>query len=381
MASDGSEHAANIGYRGERGTAVFSRLPLSSVKEFRFQVRPYHWVEFKNLSLEPGQKTEVQISSTPAGSPGGDEQGRGPSEEVEATAGVTGKQPVPETPEAMPKQQAEAGTHPFRAQMPQGTVELVGVTKYPPTNQSQWWKPDGSAAQLGPFLGQPTQWSTPAEKTRSFLLRFQNVPGNSRDTRCAVEPCTGSWWGSTGVLDAHGQTLSGYKIFSAEVGHPARTATLRVGEGRLAWETVATQNVDGAGTSTFSRDGQPWNVTFVKAESAGEANDSTSVSLKTTEPNDKGSRRLVAVANDGSEHVAEIGYENETGTAVFPRLPLSSVKEFRYQVRLYRGVEFKNVSLEPGQKTEVQVVSPFVTAPSGTGERTEGKAPAKESPW
>jgi hypothetical protein len=44
-------------------TVVFADLPLSSIKEFRFQVRPYCWVEFKNVSLQSGQKTDVKVVS------------------------------------------------------------------------------------------------------------------------------------------------------------------------------------------------------------------------------------------------------------------------------------------------------------------------------
>ena len=59
--NDGKEHASLIDYLGNRGTAVFSGLPLSSIKEFQFQVRPHDWVEFRNVSLRPGQKTLVTV--------------------------------------------------------------------------------------------------------------------------------------------------------------------------------------------------------------------------------------------------------------------------------------------------------------------------------
>jgi hypothetical protein len=38
--------------------------PLSGVKQFVFQTRPYEWVEFKNISLRPGQKTKVETQIT-----------------------------------------------------------------------------------------------------------------------------------------------------------------------------------------------------------------------------------------------------------------------------------------------------------------------------
>ena len=62
----------------------------------------------------------------------------------------------------------EANAH-FIGRLQQGTVELIAITKYPPTNQSQWWKPDGSAAHVGPFRSRPTQSSlSPNEKPLAF---------------------------------------------------------------------------------------------------------------------------------------------------------------------------------------------------------------------
>ncbi len=44
-------------------TGQFPNLPLTEIKEFQFQTRPYHWVTFKNIALEPDKKTTVQIES------------------------------------------------------------------------------------------------------------------------------------------------------------------------------------------------------------------------------------------------------------------------------------------------------------------------------
>ncbi|HBO43013.1 MAG TPA: hypothetical protein DD670_03575 [Planctomycetaceae bacterium] len=60
----GKEHASLIGYYGDRGTAVFRGVPLSSIKEFQLQVRPCDWVEFRNVSLQPGYGTAVTVVSS-----------------------------------------------------------------------------------------------------------------------------------------------------------------------------------------------------------------------------------------------------------------------------------------------------------------------------
>ncbi|UCC99210.1 MAG: hypothetical protein JSW66_04850, partial [Phycisphaerales bacterium] len=62
-----SGQVRNSGYSGSGGiklsslTYIFNELPLETIREFQFQVRPYTWVEFKNVSLRPGLKTGVQV--------------------------------------------------------------------------------------------------------------------------------------------------------------------------------------------------------------------------------------------------------------------------------------------------------------------------------
>ena len=244
----------------------------------------------------------------------------------QAEAPVTGKQPAP----AASEPRLNPG---FIGRLPHGAVELIGITKYPATDQSQWWRPDGTAAQL-PFLPQPTQWTLSADrKPFVFLLRTENLPADASWPAWKIEPCTGNW-GATGVTDANRAQAPGLHMFCAEIGASAATADFRVGVSMGAWETVITQKADGAGTSSFSRDGQQWTVTFLKAESAGRmADDSTRVILRATDSYGKWNKRLVAVANNGSEHAASIGFKGEDGAAYFEGLPLPSVKEFRYQVR------------------------------------------------
>ena len=58
-----ADDASAIGQGGDHGTAVFHNLPLSSIKEFRLQLRPYRCVEFGGISLQPGQKSQVTAIS------------------------------------------------------------------------------------------------------------------------------------------------------------------------------------------------------------------------------------------------------------------------------------------------------------------------------
>ncbi len=46
-----------------QSTAQFYKLPLKQIKEFQFQTRPYEWVTFKDVSLEPGEITKAQVET------------------------------------------------------------------------------------------------------------------------------------------------------------------------------------------------------------------------------------------------------------------------------------------------------------------------------
>ncbi len=46
----------------DRCAAAFKDLPLKQIKEFRFQARPYHWVEFRNAALQPQQSSTDEAS-------------------------------------------------------------------------------------------------------------------------------------------------------------------------------------------------------------------------------------------------------------------------------------------------------------------------------
>jgi hypothetical protein len=323
--------------------------------------------------------------------------------------------------------ESKADGPPFIAHLPQGTVELVGVTSsYRPTKQSRWWQPDGSAAPIGPFCAQqkyPPKRLFADEKVRTFLVRFENLPadastdpvggvnfsttpqgrchhwvaGAGTSARNPEQFFTGAplWdagthlWAATDVydvVDADGElTLNNacppqpaatdradtyaqhivpyyYKMFAEIFTGSARTTDLRVGVSMGAWETVVSRKPDSAGTSSFTRDGREWTVTFRKATTlhkaaAGDATQVTITSSSYTYGQWK--KRLVAVTSDGSERTTSIGNMSggDHGVAFFHNLPLSSIKELRLQVRPYCCVEFDNVSLQPGLKTHVKVVS------------------------
>ncbi len=48
-------------------TVEFHGLKRNDIQEFQFQTRPYQWVTFKNVSLRPGIKTDIEINMETSG--------------------------------------------------------------------------------------------------------------------------------------------------------------------------------------------------------------------------------------------------------------------------------------------------------------------------
>jgi hypothetical protein len=52
-------------------TALFHDIKLNQIEYFLFQTRPYQWVTFKDVSLQPGVKTDVQVGGKEIGKKNG----------------------------------------------------------------------------------------------------------------------------------------------------------------------------------------------------------------------------------------------------------------------------------------------------------------------
>ncbi|MFV1967740.1 MAG: hypothetical protein ACC628_20100, partial [Pirellulaceae bacterium] len=223
---------------------------------------------------------------------------------------------------------AMADGTPFIGRLGQGTVELVGITYYRPTNRArwwnraQWWQADGAAAQIGPFRPWDNHFTIRLladKKTVAFLVRVtlpsdrsladkyvpsgampsgryvpsdgspsdRYVPSerpsnsqvrNGQSTADASWPAWkisprpsylrgSTWWEGHNVVDAHGNVLPDYRMYAAHFDAYTEMADLRasVSTSAYEWETVITRKSDSAGPSSFRRDGEEWPVTFYKA--------------------------------------------------------------------------------------------------------------------
>lgn len=235
---------------------------------------------------------------------------------------------------------------PFLASLPKGGIELVAISYHPSTNQP-WWKPDGSPDREGPFQVERIWVNAGESQAREFLIRLIGLPADASEPTWEFDnggsQATGGW------ASKRGRPLEDLRAAAVVLPETARTVTFRVGIALGLWETLVSERGDSkGGVSVRSRDGQSWTVSFSEpADKDGCAVVTVAHSVKEWEA------RVVAVGTDGTEHLST-GQTFGGGalhhySAKFSKLPLLAVKEFRFQVRPYHWVEFREVALRPSK--------------------------------
>jgi hypothetical protein len=242
---------------------------------------------------------------------------------------------------------------PFVASLPQGTIELVAVARHPSTDEV-WWSPDGNPAREGPFKVEGVSVNADGGMAREFVIRMAGLPAGASEPVWEFEGGGSRATGGRPSLAA--RSLPDMRQAAVQFSSAAHTANLKIGFGWGAWETLCSEpGTSGSASSSHDREGHTWQVSFSQpTEKAGSAMVTVAHSVKEWET------RVVAVDKEGQEHASSGsnsgGEAFEQQTATFSQLPLEDVSEFRFQVRPYRWVEFRNVSLEPGQPTQVEIV-------------------------
>jgi hypothetical protein len=246
---------------------------------------------------------------------------------------------------------------------PDVTVHPVGgvssLTTPPPgarRNSKNWVAGEGTSAKYSTefFTGAP-QWNAGTHLWEVTAV-WDGVDGRGVPTPPSeAHPSQPAPKDRAGTYAERDAIPDHYSMFAAVLATSAATTDLRIGVSMGEWQTVISWKPDSGGTSSFNRDEREWTVTFSRAKTVHSA---TEVALKSTYTYGQWNKRLVAVDSDGNEHATSIGNGGDNGVAKFPNLPLSSIKEFRMQVRPFdRCVEFDNISLRPGQETHVIVIS------------------------
>jgi beta-lactamase regulating signal transducer with metallopeptidase domain/peroxiredoxin len=227
----------------------------------------------------------------------------------------------------------------FKKTLPDGvTVELVGICEHP-SEGKQWWRPDGSKLGRRPFE-KLYQRSYAKHEFYELALKIED-PQNRK----------------LSVIGKGGHVFNSYsdKIWGGFVlSEGKKTLNQSIGIAQGPWKTIAeaypklTQIV---GDFAF---GEAFET---EVEGIGTA---VGVTVTHTIGKEKLDYRIIAVDRNGHIHTSS-RYSGMGGgswmqtTVHFKDLRIDEIKEFQFQTRPYDWVLFKNVSLKPNFKTDVQV--------------------------
>jgi beta-lactamase regulating signal transducer with metallopeptidase domain len=254
-------------------------------------------------------------------------------------------------PSAASAKPAESDDGKFRVRLPDGAVfEMLAVGEDPQDGQI-WWQPDGSL-----------RTTAPDGELKSFERELPNNHlrrGFAVNTLADVKANVSSpfvrgksmSYGRTETNNVAGKVLRKHRFFATVLVNSRTTVFLNYAAG--PWKTISRISPDG------------FREYPVRADDEGVAFD---------EPIDvKGSSRIsaafsvhgddvqiVAVDREKREHAPDHRTGSSQGAAhlygaSFQGLPLSKVREFRFQRRPFQHVEFRNVSLHAGQKTNFEI--------------------------
>jgi len=227
----------------------------------------------------------------------------------------------------------------FIAILPNGvTVELLGICEHP-SEGKQWWRPDGSKLSQRPFekLHQRSY-----EKLEFYELALKI--GNPENRKLSIIGKGGN------VFNLYSDNIWGGFVLSE--GKKMLNQSIGIAQG--PWKTIMEANP--MHTQSFG------DIAFGKAfesdvEGIGVA---VGVTVTHTVDKEKADYRVIAVDQKSNIHTSSghsgIGNSLWMQTIVhFKDLQIDKIKEFQFQTRPYQWVEFKNVSLKPNFKTDVQV--------------------------
>lgn len=252
---------------------------------------------------------------------------------------------------------AEAGSaqdRPAVARLPGGgEIALVAVSRLPRADQP-WWRPNGAAASKSWLTTASAAQETPGTKVRQFVLRVSDLPEGVTYHAPQVQ---WAWPHSVGYGEARVERdapTGDLEVVVAAVPEGCRSVTVTVPVVMGPWETIASESPEQRDVPAPRNDGDGPRAVF---DGAREVDGDTQVVVS---HNVTGvARRVTALGHDGETHVSdririEASVPTERLTTVFPDLPSAQIKAFRLQTSPFTRVEFRNVSLDPGIRTEVE---------------------------
>ena len=247
----------------------------------------------------------------------------------------------------------------YAATLPNGVkVELIGVSFYDVRHKGPqtWWKPDGSDLEQEPYRV-PGSGTSSVQYTRQFAVRidcdgdYSSATLNSRG-RTDIQPKT--------PYDANNQSIPALRSFVHTFEQSQTKDTIRIGISTAPWEKVE-EWTDGAwqkhdsDNHTFAESKNPLILTWPRQK--GRA---VILEMVRADVGEVQARRMLLHDRNDQTREDSPGIHG-TGPGLvkeqhwFWGIKLEDVWAFEFQERPYEWVEFRNVSLQPGRKTNVEI--------------------------
>jgi len=223
------------------------------------------------------------------------------------------------------------------------TVELVGVCDWPQEGK-RCWQPDGLALPMEIY----TTKRNVEQGFGKYGFMFKVTGPDNLNFSWNKILGTSGWHGSCKVVDSKGNQIEGFEAAISDMEKERLSTTIRIGIASGPWTTIASH--DGRRMNSGKQFGVLWSQAF-------QTNNGTHIVTSREWRKDQ-TERVVAIDKEGKSHTTDHGSvasgKIDQLTASFRNLKLDQIEEFQYQVRPYQWVEFKNVSLRPGHKTDVE---------------------------
>ncbi len=266
----------------------------------------------------------------------------------------------------MAKAQKESATDETGVQKPQFkaelnndvTIELVGVCGHPSKGE-QWWRPDGNVLSQAPY--HTTEDRSTSEKEGYVYYEFALKLNQPDVSYYWMIPGSGHGSDTGSPRDKEGHQIGSLKAYATNLPRDQKSATVRIGATAAEWQTVATHKPqDNEETVTVDEFAIAFGIPYEQ-----EKRTLLPVVHNYNRRERKFAIRLVAITKSGQVRISGVsgsgGGQLNSMTYIFNGLTLDEIKEFQFQVRPYEWVEFKNVSVKPNFKTNVQIEIPNST--------------------
>ena len=228
----------------------------------------------------------------------------------------------------------------------QGSVELVAIARHPST-KSSWWRMDGGESRQGPFVNPGGTIELESDlRAYEFYFRMWDLPPDASSPILVIENFRRARSGTIPALaEKPDQQLEGYQVITASIPAHLNKTNALVGLGYGSWHTLSTSRPQNSNEQTIKHGGESWVVTHGRAV---ETKDGESNVVLNYEDRPNWESRVVAINTEGVEvangRSFKLGKQAEWH---FPKLPLAAVREFQFQVRPIRWVEFRDIALKP----------------------------------